>query len=297
MSGWCHRIRDHGGLLFIDLRDHYGITQVVADPDSSAFKEAEKLRCGMGGAYRREGAQASCRHGKSRSADRRGRGLYQRDRGARARRRAADAGVRGAGISRGDPAQVSFPRSAPRASPPQHHEARRDHRFDPPPHEGAGIFRVPDADPDRILAGRRARLSGAVAPASGKVLRAAAGAAAVQAAHHGVGFRPLFSDRALLSRRGCARRSFARGILSARPGDELRHPAGRVRCGRAGDARRVRGVCRRQAGDAEISAHSLCRGDAQIRLRQAGSAQPAGDRRPHCANSARHPSPSTPSSG
>ena len=30
LSGWCHRIRDHGGVLFIDLRDHYGITQVVA---------------------------------------------------------------------------------------------------------------------------------------------------------------------------------------------------------------------------------------------------------------------------
>lgn len=44
LSGWCHRIRDHGGLLFIDLRDHYGLTQVVADPDSPAFKDAEKLR-------------------------------------------------------------------------------------------------------------------------------------------------------------------------------------------------------------------------------------------------------------
>jgi aspartyl-tRNA synthetase len=44
LSGWCHRIRDHGGVLFIDLRDHYGITQVVADPDSPAFKTAEKLR-------------------------------------------------------------------------------------------------------------------------------------------------------------------------------------------------------------------------------------------------------------
>jgi aspartyl-tRNA synthetase len=44
LSGWCHRIRDHGGLLFIDLRDHYGLTQVVADPDSPAFKAAEKLR-------------------------------------------------------------------------------------------------------------------------------------------------------------------------------------------------------------------------------------------------------------
>ena len=44
LAGWCHRIRDHGGVLFIDLRDHYGITQVVADPDSPAFKQAEKLR-------------------------------------------------------------------------------------------------------------------------------------------------------------------------------------------------------------------------------------------------------------
>src|SRR5436190_20041687 len=43
LSGWCHRIRDHGGVLFIDLRDHYGVTQVVADPDSPAFKIAEKL--------------------------------------------------------------------------------------------------------------------------------------------------------------------------------------------------------------------------------------------------------------
>lgn len=44
LSGWVHRVRDHGGVLFIDLRDHYGITQVVADPDSSAFKEVEKFR-------------------------------------------------------------------------------------------------------------------------------------------------------------------------------------------------------------------------------------------------------------
>jgi aspartyl-tRNA synthetase len=44
LAGWCHRIRDHGGVLFIDLRDHYGLTQVVADPDSAAFATAEKLR-------------------------------------------------------------------------------------------------------------------------------------------------------------------------------------------------------------------------------------------------------------
>jgi aspartyl-tRNA synthetase len=44
LSGWVHRVRDHGGLLFIDLRDHYGLTQIVADPDSPAFKAAELVR-------------------------------------------------------------------------------------------------------------------------------------------------------------------------------------------------------------------------------------------------------------
>ncbi|MBK9079045.1 MAG: aspartate--tRNA ligase [Hyphomicrobium sp.] len=44
LSGWVHRVRDHGGVLFIDLRDHYGLTQIVADPDSKAFKTAEAVR-------------------------------------------------------------------------------------------------------------------------------------------------------------------------------------------------------------------------------------------------------------
>jgi len=44
LSGWVHRVRDHGGVLFIDLRDHYGLTQCVADPDSPAFAQAETLR-------------------------------------------------------------------------------------------------------------------------------------------------------------------------------------------------------------------------------------------------------------
>ncbi|WP_457650527.1 aspartate--tRNA ligase [Profundibacter sp.] len=44
LSGWVHRVRDHGGLLFVDLRDHYGITQVMADPDSPVFAEIEKVR-------------------------------------------------------------------------------------------------------------------------------------------------------------------------------------------------------------------------------------------------------------
>lgn len=44
LSGWVHRIRDHGGILFVDLRDHYGMTQVLCDPDSPVFSEMEKVR-------------------------------------------------------------------------------------------------------------------------------------------------------------------------------------------------------------------------------------------------------------
>lgn len=44
LSGWVHRVRDHGGILFIDLRDHYGITQILADPDSPAFSKVELIR-------------------------------------------------------------------------------------------------------------------------------------------------------------------------------------------------------------------------------------------------------------
>mgnify|MGYP002776998542 CR=1 FL=1 len=44
LSGWVHNKRDHGGVLFVDLRDHYGITQIVADSDSAALPVLEKLR-------------------------------------------------------------------------------------------------------------------------------------------------------------------------------------------------------------------------------------------------------------
>ena len=44
LSGWVFRKRDHGGILFIDLRDHYGLTQVVVHPSRSFFGDIEKIK-------------------------------------------------------------------------------------------------------------------------------------------------------------------------------------------------------------------------------------------------------------
>ncbi len=184
LAGWCHRIRDHGGLLFIDLRDHYGITQCVADPDSPAFKTAERLRSEwvvrIDGKVRKRPAGTENPDLPTGAVE----VFISEIEVLSAGGRTADAGVRRAGISGGHPAQIPLSRPAPRPPARQHHEARRDHRFAAPAHEGAGLLRVPDADPDRVEPGRRARLPRAVATASRQVLCAAAGAAAVQAVDH-----------------------------------------------------------------------------------------------------------------
>ena len=44
LSGWIHRKRDHGNLLFVDLRDHFGVTQCVVDGSSPVFQKIEGLR-------------------------------------------------------------------------------------------------------------------------------------------------------------------------------------------------------------------------------------------------------------
>ncbi len=284
LSGWVHSKRDHGGLLFIDLRDHYGLTQCVFPAGSPAFAQAEALRpesviTVTGEVVLREAATVNPRLPTGQ--------IELRVTTLDVQSNAEVLPIQVAGDEKyPDDLRLKY----------RFIDLRRDkvHRnimlrakvitsirrrmIEP------GFHRIPDADPDRVLARGRAGLPGARPQPSGQVLRPAAGAAAVQAARHGRRLRPVFPDRALLSRRGGACRPLAGRILPARFRDELRYPGRRVQHDRAGDRRRVRGVRGRPWRDqAALRAHSLRAGDAGIRFRQAGPAQPAAHHRCHRA--------------
>jgi aspartyl-tRNA synthetase len=187
LSGWVHRVRDHGGVLFIDLRDHYGLTQVVADPDSPAFKIAETVRGEW--VIRIDGVV------KERTADTVNPNLATGEIEVFARR----------SKSCRRPRNCRCRSSASRNIP---EDVRLKYRFLDLRRETLhsniitrtkviadmrkrmteiGLRRVPDPDPDRLVARGRARLPGPEPHPPRPVLRTAAGAAAVQAASDGRG--------------------------------------------------------------------------------------------------------------
>ncbi len=224
LSGWVNRRRDHGGLIFLDLRDHYGITQCVIEPDAAAFPTVDTARS--------EWVLTLT-----------GKVVARRDETVNKDLATGEVELRIEQVSVQSKAQeLPLPVFGDHDYP---EETRLTYRFLDLRRERLhknimlranivtslrrrmveqGFTEFRDPDPDRVLAGRRARLPGAVAPLSRPVLRPAAGAAAVQAVDHGVGLRPLFPDRALFPRRGWPRRPFAGRVLPARSGDELRHP-------------------------------------------------------------------------
>src|SRR5206468_3434770 len=172
LSGWVHRKRDHGQLLFIDLRDHYGVTQCVIEVSSSLFADIDALRL---------------------------------------------------------EAVVSLTGKVVERSPDTVNQ------------------NLPTGEIELVIAEferRRTRLSGAEPAASRHLLRAAAGAAAIQAIAYGGRVRPVFPNRAVLPGRSRPRRPLPRRVLSARFRDVVRDPGGRVRRNRAGIARHLRGVRR-----------------------------------------------------
>ena len=202
--------------------------------------------------------QAHRRYHQPRPADRRGRADHGRDRRRKPGRGAAHAGLRRRGLRRGFAAPLPVPGPAARAHAKQHQAQERRHFVDPPAHDRGRVHGVPDPDPDRQLARRGTRLPGAEPPPSGPVLCPAAGAAAVQATSHGRRVRQVLPDRAVLPRRGRARRPFAGRVLPARFRDGLRHPGRRVRGHRAGAGRGVRGIRRGQDSfQAAVPAHRL----------------------------------------
>ncbi len=134
LSGWVHRVRDHGGLLFIDLRDHYGLTQVVADPDSPAFRAAETVRSEW--VIRVDGKVRERPEGTLNPELPTGEVevFASEIEVLSAAKELPVPGVRRAGLPRGPQVAVPLPRPAPRDAAQEHRAAQRHHRLDPPAH-------------------------------------------------------------------------------------------------------------------------------------------------------------------
>ena len=262
LSGWVHRKRDHGNLLFVDLRDHFGITQCVVDSDNPHFAALEGLRVesvitvtGRVVARSPETVNAKLATGEievrvddltvqSRADLLPLQVNSEADSGEDIRLRYRFLDLRRDKIHRN-----ILLRSAVIAS-------LRRRMLD----QGFTEFQTPILTASSPEGARDFLVPSRMHP--GSVLCAAAGAAAVQAAADGGGLRSLFPDRAVLPRRGQPGRPQPGRVLSARFRDVLRHPGRRVRRDRAGAARRVRGIRRLGRGcshrlGAAVPAHPL----------------------------------------
>ena len=250
VAGWVHRRRDHGGLVFVDLRDRTGIVQVVFNPETApeAHARSHELRSEWVISVRGRGRSPIRGDRQPRHADGRGRGARDGARGARAGGDARLPDRRGHGRRRGAAPAPPLPRPASRADAARARAAPPRHAGDPRPPERGGVPRHRDADPDALHARGRARLRGPGAHAARRLLRAAAVAAALQAAADDRGLRALLPDRPLLPRRGAARRPPAR-VHPARHGDGVRRRGGRDGGHRGRPGGGVRGR-RRGAADA-----------------------------------------------
>ena len=279
LYGWVHRRRDHGGVIFIDLRDREGLVQVVCDPDrAETFAAAERVRSEfvlrVQGVVRRrpEGtANPNIRSGEIEV-------LAHELEILNAVAHAAVPDGRREHLRDGAP-HAPRPRPAPPADAEEPDAALPHRDGGAPVPRRAGLHRHRDADAHQVHARGRARLPGALARARRQVLRAAAVAAAVQAAADDGGLRPLLPDHQVLPRRGPARRPAAR-VHADRLRDLVPRRDRDPRDHGGHDPHRVQGGARRRAAG-PVSGRWPTRGDARLRLRQAGPARAAQAHRAH----------------
>jgi aspartyl-tRNA synthetase len=141
ISGWVHRKRDHGNLLFVDLRDHYGLTQCVIDSESEIFSQIEGLRL----------ETVICVTGR---VEERTDDTKNADLPTGAVELRIDA-CEVLGTTEPLPLEVN----SDRQGPSEHHSAQLGHIQHSPADDRPGLHGVPDPDPDIDLPGRRAGLS------------------------------------------------------------------------------------------------------------------------------------------
>ena len=245
VAGWVHRRRDHGGLVFIDLRDRTGLVQLVFNPDDAGRgvrarpPAARRGRALVAGEVVRripETVNPELPTGEFEVRVARGRRCWPTPRRRRSRSRASRA--RWARRLRLRHRYLDLRRERMRDAIELRHAVARG---DPRVPRRRGLPRDRDADAHALDARGRARLPRPGAPRAGLLLRAAAVAAAVQAAADGRRVRALLPDRPLLSRRGPARRPPAR-LHPARRRDVVRRGRGRARPQRAAAGRTSSGA-------------------------------------------------------
>ena len=230
LLGWVHRVRDLGGVLFIDVRDRAGISQVVVREDDGADGRSPS-------ACARSTSSASRGAVQRRSADTVNPKLATGEVEVLAREirllneaKTPPFSDRGrlAGVGGRAPA-VPLPRPAPAAAAGQHRAAPPRGDGDPAATSTpTGFWEIETPILDEVDARRRARLPRAEPRAPGRVLRAAAVAAALQADPDDRRHRSLLPDRPLLPRRGPARRPPAR-VHAGRRRDVVRAARDRLR--------------------------------------------------------------------
>ena len=269
LLGWVHRVRDLGALLFVDVRDRHGITQVIVEGDEALLERAKRLRS--------EFVVAFIGEVERRSPETVNLNVPTGEVEVRARELRVLNEAKTPPFSIAEDQNVSEEtRLRYRYLDLRRPTAAAEHRPAAPHHDGdskvlrrAGVLRDRDADPHEVHARGRARLPRAQPRAPGRVLRVAAVAADLQADPDDCRLRPLRADCPLLPRRGAARRSAAR-IHAGGPRDGVCDAAAGVRDRRGRAGRLLPGDRRRDS--AAVPSHAVRRGDGQVRDRQAGPA-------------------------